>query len=202
MNRRSSDGWDRWPCVKSLDGLAWLCRWCHKPLGGRKTAWCSPECEYEVKARCDFGAARGLVFARDNGVCAHCGVDTEALRAAVDFYAKLYLRVQNREFEAGRKWAECASRHWPQVPAFVKAIGKVAHSWPETLWECNHIIPLAEGGSLCDLDNLETLCSACHARHTAQLMGRLAKGKRRERKFARSSSQSLAKEIIYDEVTE
>ena len=33
--------------------------------------------------------------------------------------------------------------------------------------ECDHIIPLAEGGKTYAVDNLQTLCRGCHIRKTA-----------------------------------
>lgn len=38
--------------------------------------------------------------------------------------------------------------------------------------EIDHIIPVIEGGGCCGLDNLRTLCLACHRRQTAGLAKR------------------------------
>ena len=32
----------------------------------------------------------------------------------------------------------------------------------------DHIIPVSEGGGMYDMDNLQSLCSLCHARKTAE----------------------------------
>ena len=51
-------------------------------------------------------------------------------------------------------------------------------------WECNHIMPICLGGSLCDLDNLETLCRKCHREHTnsiPQMKGDLKAARIKER---------------------
>jgi 5-methylcytosine-specific restriction endonuclease McrA len=45
------------------------------------------------------------------------------------------------------------------------------------LWQADHILPVAEGGGQCGLDNIRTLCTACHRAATNALMGRL-RGKR------------------------
>ncbi len=34
-------------------------------------------------------------------------------------------------------------------------------------WDADHIRPVAEGGGVCGLDNLQTLCLACHRQKTA-----------------------------------
>ncbi|WP_260473131.1 HNH endonuclease signature motif containing protein [Edaphobacter aggregans] len=42
-----------------------------------------------------------------------------------------------------------------------------------SLWDADHILPVAEGGGQCDLDNIRTLCLLCHREATAQLRLRL-----------------------------
>jgi 5-methylcytosine-specific restriction endonuclease McrA len=42
-----------------------------------------------------------------------------------------------------------------------------------TLWDADHILPVAEGGGECDLENLRTLCLPCHREVTAELRRRL-----------------------------
>jgi 5-methylcytosine-specific restriction protein A len=42
------------------------------------------------------------------------------------------------------------------------------------LWQADHINPVIEGGGECTLDNLRTLCTACHREETAALAKRLA----------------------------
>jgi len=42
-----------------------------------------------------------------------------------------------------------------------------------SLWDADHILPVAEGGGQCDLDNIRTLCLPCHREATADLRLRL-----------------------------
>jgi hypothetical protein len=51
-----------------------------------------------------------------------------------------------------------------------------------SLWDADHIRPVAEGGGQCDLDNLRTLCLLCHREATSRLRLRLS--------HARQSSHS------------
>ncbi len=86
------------------------------------------------------------MFARDHGVCARCGVDTEALRKnkrKLDYAAR-------RQFE--KDWG--LRRH---------------------LWDADHVVPVAEGGGECDLSNMRTLCLKCHLEVTLELRKRLAR---------------------------
>lgn len=46
------------------------------------------------------------------------------------------------------------------------------------LWQADHIIPVVEGGGSCGLDNLRTLCTACHKSETAALAKRRALARR------------------------
>lgn len=50
------------------------------------------------------------------------------------------------------------------------------------LWQADHINPVVEGGGECGLDNLRTLCTACHKEETAALRKRLAEARRPEAK--------------------
>jgi hypothetical protein len=87
---------------------------------------------------------RDQVFARDRGVCAVCGLDTEALRREkrkLDYATR-------RRFE--KDWG-----------------GR------RNLWDADHILPVAEGGGECDLSNMRTLCLRCHKLETAALRERL-----------------------------
>ncbi len=46
----------------------------------------------------------------------------------------------------------------------------------KSLWDADHILPVAEGGGECecDLENLRTLCLVCHRRETRALRRKLA----------------------------
>jgi len=53
------------------------------------------------------------------------------------------------------------------------------------LWQADHIVPVAEGGGECGIDNLRTLCTACHRAETAALRKRLAAAARHQKAQAR-----------------
>ncbi len=125
-----------------------LCRWCHLELPpGRRRTFCSPYCVHEWRLRSDPGYLRDQVFARDHGVCALCGIDTAAE----------YRRLRRARYT--RRRALLAS--WG-----LQSLNR------RSLWDADHIVPVAEGGGECDLDNLRTLCLRCHRQVTAQLRER------------------------------
>ena len=104
---------------------------------------------HQWKLRTDAGYLREQVFDRDRGVCAECGVDTEALR------------------KSKRKLDYAARR------VFEKEWGLRRH-----LWDADHIVPVIEGGGECDLSNMRTLCLKCHRATTAALRKRLNRSDR------------------------
>jgi hypothetical protein len=62
------------------------------------------------------------------------------------------------------------------------------------LWEADHIVPVVHGGGgSCGLENLRTLCRACHHRATALLAGVRAKDKRVQKKQARHAERMAMK---------
>jgi 5-methylcytosine-specific restriction endonuclease McrA len=57
--------------------------------------------------------------------------------------------------------------------ARLKAVAEWSLRGRKTLWDADHIVPVAEGGGECDLDNMRTLCLKCHRVRTAELRARL-----------------------------
>lgn len=146
--RTQPGGWtDRRRGQKGAHGRG-LCRRCGKEVPKGRYTFCSDACVHEWKLRTDPGYLREQVFVRDRGVCAQCGLDTEALRKdkrKLDYAAR-------RKFE--KEWG---SRR--------------------KLWDADHVIPVAEGGGECDLANMRTLCLKCHREATAALRKRLRGGR-------------------------
>ncbi len=119
------------------------CRWCGSAVPKGRRTFCSDACVHEWKLRTDPGYLREQVFARDGGVCAQCGLDTESLRK------------DKRKLD------------WAARKQFEKDWGGRRH-----LWDADHIVPVVEGGGECDLSNMRTLCLKCHRATTAQLRAR------------------------------
>ena len=125
-----------------------LCRWCRSEVAKGRRTFCSDDCVHEWKLRTDPGYLREKVFARDHGVCAQCGVDTIALRRD----------MRKLDFAARRQFL----KQW-----------KLREGSRKSLWDADHIVPVAEGGGQCDLSNMRTLCLLCHGKATAALRERL-----------------------------
>lgn len=141
--RARPGGWVKRP--RSARGR---CRWCGQDVPPGRFTFCGDACVEEWRLRTDPSFLRQKVFERDRGVCAVCGVDTEALRRdkrKLDFAAR-------RRFE--KEWG---SRR--------------------NLWDADHVTPVVEGGGECGLVNMRTLCLKCHREATAELRRRMAAGR-------------------------
>jgi 5-methylcytosine-specific restriction protein A len=149
--RKKQGGWVKASEVeRGADGRP-LCRWCRSGIAeGRRRTFCSEACVHEWKLRTDPGYLRDKVFERDRGVCAQCGTDTKSLRGEM------------------RKLDYAARR------TFLKEWG-LREGSRKSLWDADHIVPVAEGGGQCDLSNMRTLCLRCHREATAALRVRLKK---------------------------
>jgi 5-methylcytosine-specific restriction endonuclease McrA len=139
------------------------------------------------KVRTDPGHARRLVERRDRGVCATCGIDTarvtrilKRLRSRASFRQVLdpqlgWVQVTPTPRDTIRlDWANFALSCW-LATGRGRSI-RLGHTGSH-LWEMDHILPVAEGGGACGLDNLRTLCRPCHRRATGELRRRLNQAK-------------------------
>jgi len=140
--------------VAAADGAPGACEWC----GSQSTqgsAFCSPACEEKARVRSSMTAARNQIFAIEHGVCQVCGLDAHAL----------YERV---------KALSPPERHQDLLRAGVKERKAMLENPQEGMfWQVDHIKPVAEGGGECDITNLRTLCTMCHAKETRRLQDRL-----------------------------
>ncbi len=136
-----------------------LCRWCNLEVPPGRSTFCSGWCVEEWKLRTDPGHLRDRVLERDRGVCVLCGLDCVAeLR-----------RVKRLRGAARAK----AMIEWG-LAAHLSRVRRSTHR--KTLWDADHIVPVAEGGGECDLSNMRTLCLKCHRKRTEELRQRLRKG--------------------------
>ena len=113
-----------------------MCRWCGKDVPPPKLTFCGPDCVHEYLLRSDPQYLRAAVFRRDMGVCSACGLDTVALER----------------------------RMWDLKPDERTAL-KIQMGMPlhrHSFWDADHKVAVVEGGGLCGLDNMATLCCPCH----------------------------------------
>lgn len=159
--------------VKEADGKH-LCGWCAGPIPKGRSLWCGQACVDQFLIRRGGTWLKSIVHKRDRGVCAACGLDTEEIAAL-----KKQLFYKRRVF-----WEDPPMSAW--LPESRQELLKQWGPWSRygVLWEADHIVPVIEGGGCCGLENLRTLCLACHARETKALAGRRARAKRAQLEFS------------------
>jgi len=129
-----------------------LCRWCAVEVPRGRRTFCSDGCVHAWRLRTDPGYLRQQVLARDRGRCALCRID------AVEAFRRL-------------KRARGHSRKVMLDYWGMKSLHR------KSLWDADHILPVCEGGGECDLENIRTLCLACHQDSTHALRRRLRPAK-------------------------
>lgn len=160
-----------------------LCRNCSTETPSARNTFCGEACVHAWKLRTQPAYQARHVLERDAGVCALCGLDCLALledlrkRRAAHRRTRLrapsawtldHARQVGDEYEVGAYADHCASIGLPVRLRYLD----------RRLWEMDHVVPVAEGGGSCGLDNLRTLCWACHRTETAELARRRAAARR------------------------
>lgn len=176
---------DRKPGDTSLRKL--ICRWCGKDVKPPRRSWCSQECVDHYLIRSSPAEVRRQIVKRDHGVCALCRFDCEG---AEDLNNR-WRRVPGLTAREQRGLAR-------ELFYYLKARGFRITGPPErwhnstSLWEADHIVPVAEGGGQCDLSNYRTLCQPCHRAETTALQRRLGHLRTEARKLRDFERQLLS----------
>ena len=132
---------------KTEDGLV-KCRWCQEGVKPPRRTLCSEECAHQIKLRSSGSYLRYCVYKRDRGVCALCQTDTKLIsKKALGLYGQQKIDyLQSHNISTKRK------------------IKKRKNGGG--LWDADHILMVKDGGGVCGLDNIRTLCIACHKKVT------------------------------------
>lgn len=166
-----------------------LCRQCKTEVPKGCRTFCSDLCVKAWRLARDPGYQRQRVEERDRGVCALCSLDTHAFRRLV--VLPILHAVAYSDTRAHALGAIVGPSRFPgfKVRPEVRRAGALLRSllmagWPRniterlTLWDMDHIVPVAEGGGSCGMENLRTLCMRCHRAQTAALARRRSRGAR------------------------
>jgi len=144
----------RCPEVKTGPNGRKLCRWCSTEVPRGRRTFCSERCVDEWMVRTSPSHARLLLERRDHGICAYCGIDTNALRETI--------RDMARELRYSRTYRDfCVQNNLDP------------DGW-YSYWAGHHVVPVHAGGGECGLDNFVTLCIRCH--RAAHAKGNAAAG--------------------------
>ncbi len=137
-----------------------ICRCgCGQEVQPPRRTFFSDNCVHEWKLRSNPGYLREMVFQRDRAICANCRRDCNALLKALKELGRTDRKAYRAEIAALNQQGFIVDEY---------------HLTAGQLWQADHIVPVAEGGGECGLNNLRTLCTPCHKRATAALRKRLA----------------------------
>lgn len=111
-----------------------ICRWCRGPVTPPRRTFCSDGCVHEWKIRSSPWYVRQQIKKRDKGICQICGFNV---------------------LKAHREWTR-------SKPPVRDRAARRAWRAERPRWEADHIIPVADGGGECGLENYRLLCRPCH----------------------------------------
>ncbi|NXW70719.1 ZRAB3 endonuclease, partial [Hirundo rustica] len=149
-----------------------LCLSCQRPTAGPRagrawdTRFCSHACQEDFSIRSSQSYLRSKVFQIEHGVCQRCRHNAQ----------ELYLSVRDAPGSQRKQLLESSwMSHLP-----LGQLNEMIRSPAEgQFWQVDHIQPVYSGGGQCSLENLQTLCTACHRERTAQQAKERSQLKRR-----------------------
>lgn len=161
-----------------------LCKLCQK-ICTKKSAmepeffedlFCDLECYEEYRLRTSNRQLRKGLAQIEHGVCTNCHLDCR----------KLVKNIKSLSLEKRR---EFIMREAPKVAARKKLLEKLISDPSEgNAWHADHIVPVYRGGGECRLENMRTLCIACHAEVTL--------GQCRERRTERAKAKKQLNRLL------
>lgn len=161
------------------------CRFCMGQVPPPRRSFCSEACVLEWTRRTQPRVLRQMIFCRDRGICAACGLDTR------DYD----LRRLEREAHLARLWYAASRAQRPRIrprpelrpdgtpwpPEHWAALLTPALTWrlrhklrpSDPPWDLDHVVPIVLGGDWFADSNLRILCKPCHVHVTRELNARL-----------------------------
>lgn len=134
--------------------------------------FCDGDCREQYFVRKSSAAVRFATEAADAGVCSSCHVDCERLRQdLISAVVSSDATSEENIFQVRRKLVE---RHHPLMMFFPNLVERAIRTpVAGNLWHADHILPVSQGGGECTLENIQTLCVACHQLKTKEDLKRL-----------------------------
>ncbi|NXK10249.1 ZRAB3 endonuclease, partial [Herpetotheres cachinnans] len=152
-----------------------LCLHCQQPTaqlepGCQTRAWdtrfCSHACQEEFSIRSSQSYLRTKVFEIEHGICQFCNQNAQ----------ELYLSIRDAPKSERKKLLESS---WMSRLPLGQLNEIITNPTEGQFWQVDHIRPVYSGGGQCSLENLQTLCTACHRERTAKQAKERSQMKRR-----------------------
>nr|XP_009500196.1 PREDICTED: DNA annealing helicase and endonuclease ZRANB3 [Phalacrocorax carbo] len=152
-----------------------LCLSCQQPTarldpGCQARAWdtrfCSHACQEDFSIRSSQSYLRTKVFEIERGVCQFCNQNAQ----------ELYLSIRDAPKSQRKKLLESS---WMSCLPLGQLNEIITNPMEGQFWQADHIKPVYSGGGQCSLENLQTLCTVCHRKRTAQQAKERSQLKRR-----------------------
>ncbi|XP_027368431.1 DNA annealing helicase and endonuclease ZRANB3 [Abrus precatorius] len=140
-----------------------LCKLCQKQCLGTNAKtpeffedlFCNLVCYEEYRMRTSNRFVRQELFQIEHGVCTNCHLDCH----------KLVEHIRPLSLERRREYIDKVA---PQIANRKNMLEKLVNDPTEgNAWHADHIVPVYQGGGECKLENMRTLCVACHYDVTA-----------------------------------
>ncbi|KAM6593938.1 hypothetical protein CsatA_001641 [Cannabis sativa] len=161
-----------------------LCKLCQAPCKSCNAKepeffedlFCDLECYEEYRIRTSNRSLRQELFQLENGICTNCHLDCH----------KLVVYIRPLSLAKRREYIEKAA---PKIASREKLLEKLIKDPTEgNAWHADHIVPVYRGGGECKLENMRTLCIACHSDVT--------KAQCAERRLTRARAKKQLKAIM------
>ncbi|CAA2977536.1 DNA annealing helicase and endonuclease ZRANB3 [Olea europaea subsp. europaea] len=160
-----------------------LCKLCQTPCKKNmaktpqyfEDLFCCLGCYEEYKSRTSYRYLREGLFQIERGICTNCCLHCH----------KLVEHLRPLSLEKRKDYIKKVA---PNIAKRKKLLDKLVHDPTEgNAWHADHIIPVYRGGGECKLENMRTLCVACHADVTAEQCA--------DRRKTRNKAKNLLKGI-------
>ncbi|CAL5071925.1 unnamed protein product [Urochloa decumbens] len=135
-----------------------LCKLCQGLCNGKlakspeyfEDLFCGLACFQEYRLRTSGSALRQALFQIERGKCSQCKLDC----------CKLVKHIKPLPMEKREEYIRKAA---PNIASRKKLLDKLVREPIDgNAWHADHIIPVYKGGGECKLENMRTLCVACH----------------------------------------
>ncbi|XP_067682892.1 DNA annealing helicase and endonuclease ZRANB3-like [Haliotis asinina] len=124
-----------------------------------KNAWntrfCSSKCMDQYWMQTHSSYCRDKVYEVEHGICQICKYDAHSF----------YIQVKNTQDLQKRAKLLAEGKYSTLKPKQKESM--VRKPVEGQFWHVDHITPVWEGGGMCDIDNMRTLCVVCHQKVTA-----------------------------------